>query len=147
MTCDLPAVVAKSSSVDQQTGGRPNNAIRALTVIAESDPKAARAIRPDDFVEMLNSGIWTDRNKAGALLVMLTAARDRKLLEKLRARALDSLVEMARWHEYGHAVMARILLGRIAGVEESRLQQLAFAGDVDAIVDRLQDGATTRKRR
>jgi hypothetical protein len=76
-----------------------------------------------DFVEMLNSGEWTDRNKAGGLLGELTRSRPARLLRTLRSRAFDSLAEMARW-EAGHAQSAREMLGRIAGIEESRLEML-----------------------
>jgi hypothetical protein len=42
-----------------------NNAIRALGVLAKSNSKIASEIPPNSFIEMLNSGAWTDRNKAG----------------------------------------------------------------------------------
>jgi len=111
-----------------------NDAIRALGVLAESSPKVASQIPPEGFVEMVSSGSWTDRNKAGFLLDELSQRRDPKLLRQLRLRSLESLIEMARWRGRGHADFARILLGRIAGIEESRLQQLMDAGQVDQII-------------
>jgi hypothetical protein len=87
---------------------------------------------------MLNSGSWTDRNKAGFLLDELSKERDPKLLSQLRAHALDSLIEMARWRSRGHAGTARILLGRIAGIEETRLQKLVDAGEVEQILKALK---------
>jgi len=74
---------------------------------------------------MLNSGFWADRNKAGFLLNILTGARDPQLLRVLRLQALPSLVEMARWKDRNHAWDARMILGRIGGIEEERLQKLA----------------------
>jgi len=74
---------------------------------------------------MLNSGFWADRNKAGFLLNILTGARDSRLLRVLRLQALPSLVEMARWKDRNHAWDARMILGRIGGIEEGRLKQLA----------------------
>jgi hypothetical protein len=44
---------------------------------------------------------------------------------------------MARWHSNGHANTARILLGRIAGIEEARLTKLAAAGNVEEIIKAL----------
>lgn len=41
-----------------------NNAISALWVLATSKPKMAARIPADQFIEMLNSGTWEDRNKA-----------------------------------------------------------------------------------
>jgi hypothetical protein len=115
-----------------------NNAIRALAVLAQSNPRVAAKIPPDHFIAMLGSGSWTDRNKAGFLLDELTKGREPKLLSQLRSRALDSLIEMARWRSSGHAGFARILLGRIAGIEETRLQQLVDAGRVDQIIEALK---------
>lgn len=111
-----------------------NNATRALGVLVRSNPRLASEIVPDTFIEMLNSGIWTDRNKGASLLMQLTAARNPELLAKIRARALDSLIEMASWRRPGHAYFARVVLGRIAGLPEDRLNKLAWSGPLDAII-------------
>jgi hypothetical protein len=115
-----------------------NNAIRALGVLAQSDPKVAARIPAEQFIAMLNSGSWTDRNKAGFLLDELSMRRKPELLSRLRSQALDSLIEMARWRSRGHAGTAQILLGRIAGIEETRLQQLVEAGEVEQILNALK---------
>ena len=111
-----------------------NNAIRALGVLAQSNPKMAAKIPPEHFIAMLSSGSWTDRNKAGFLLDELSKRRDPKLLGQMRSRSLDSLIEMARWRSRGHADFARILLGRIAGIEETRLQQLLDREQTEQII-------------
>ena len=111
------------ASHDPDDGVR-NNAIRALAVLAESNREIARKIPAQDFVDMLNSGIWKDRNKGGMLLSALTIPRDPRLLRLLRARALDSLPEMAVWREYGHAQSSRFILGRIAGIPEGNLSKV-----------------------
>jgi hypothetical protein len=54
-------------------------------------------VRPAPFIDLLNSIEWTDRNKSSFALEMLTESRDPALLLDLRARALRSLIEMARW--------------------------------------------------
>jgi hypothetical protein len=126
------------ASRDPDSGVR-NNATRALTVLAGSDPKVAGRIPAAGFIKMLNSGKWTDRNKAGALLKELTKGRDPRLMAELRSRALQSLVEMAKWRSGGHAFFARVLLGRMAGIEETRLQELAVANDqVDVIINAVR---------
>jgi hypothetical protein len=115
-----------------------NNATRALGVLARSDPKVAARIPAAGFIEMLSSGGWTDRNKASGLLAALTKWREPQLLAALRAQALESLLEMARWRS-GHAYYARAMLGRIAGIEETRLQQLAWDNDqLEVIVKAAQ---------
>jgi len=131
----IGALVRASYDADETVR---NNAIRALAVLAESNPKVAARIPAKQFIDMLNSGSWTDRNKAGFLLDELSRGRDPKLLSQLRAHSLDSLIEMARWRSRGHAGTARILLGRIVGIEETRLQQLVDAGEVEQILNALK---------
>jgi hypothetical protein len=113
-----------------------NNAIRALGVMAESNPRTATEIPADNFIEMLLSGTWTDLNKAGYLLSSITRGRSPDILAKLGRRdVLERLIEMARWRKQtGHADVAMQILGRIAGIDEDRLEQLVTAGDVDAII-------------
>lgn len=131
----IDALVAASRDED---GGVRNNAVRALGVLATSSAVIAAKIPPENFIAMLNSGTWTDRNKGGFLLDELTASRDPKVLHAIDVSARDSLIEMSRWHESGHAYEYRILLGRIAGIEEKRLQDLAFDGaQVETIVSAL----------
>lgn len=112
-----------------------NNATRALGVLVRSNAALAAEILPDTFIEMLNSGTWTDRNKGTALLMQLTAGRASDLLIKIRSMALDSLLEMAAWRRPSHAYFARMVLGRVAGLPEDRLKQLAWDGPVDMIIE------------
>jgi len=119
---------------DPDVGVR-NNVTRALGVLVRSDSGLASYIQPDTFVEMLNSGMWEDRNKATGLLAQLTASRNPALLAKIRSVALDSLVEMASWRRPSHAGFARMVLGRIAGLSEDQLQDLAWNGPVETILD------------
>ncbi len=111
-----------------------NNAIRALAILATSSTRTASEIPAENFIRMLNSGLWTDRNKAGFLLKELTRSRNNGLLHQLRAQALPSLVEMARWSDPGHAWEYRVLLGRIAGFGEDQIEQLIANGDVQKII-------------
>jgi hypothetical protein len=111
-----------------------NNATRALGVLVRSKPALASEIAPDTFIEMLNSGKWKDRNKASSLLMQLTQARNSDLLAKIRSTAVDSLIEMASWRDASHAYFARIVLGRVAGLPEDRLQTLAWNGPVESII-------------
>src|SRR4029450_3236224 len=50
------------ASRDRDDGVR-NNVIRALGVLAQSNRKIAGMIPAEEFVAMLNSGTWKDRNK------------------------------------------------------------------------------------
>lgn len=112
-----------------------NNATRALVILVRSNAGLASDIPPDTFIEMLNSGIWTDRNKGTALLEQLTVGRSSDLLTKIRSAALDSLIEMASWRRPSQACFARMVLGRVGGLPEDRLKELAWNGPVDPILE------------
>jgi hypothetical protein len=114
-----------------------NNAIRALAVLASAKLDLASKIPARSFIRLLRSGSWTDHNKAVWVLQSLSNRRDPTLLQQLRSEALDSLIEMARWRSEGHAMGARMILGRIAGIEEDRLAELMAKGQVDPILAAL----------
>jgi HEAT repeat protein len=111
-----------------------NNATRALGVLVRSDQRLSAHIAPEIFIAMLNSPAWSDRNKACALLVTLSADRNPDFLNRIRAIAEDSLLEMAAWQDTSHAYAARMILGRVAGIPEDRLRRLAWNGPVSSIL-------------
>jgi hypothetical protein len=91
-----------------------DNAMRALAMIAmfaQKNPASGLVVPPTPFVDLLNSIEWTDRNKASFALEALTERRNPALMADLRARALPSLIEMARWKSDGHAEAAFVVLG------------------------------------
>lgn len=102
-----------------------NNSTRALGEILRADSSAAKQISPDNFIDMIRSGTWTDRNKSSMLLWTLTQSRDPQLLARLKSEARDALQEMARWRANGWAFYARVILARIAALPEERINQLA----------------------
>jgi HEAT repeats len=121
------------ASLDPDDGVR-NNAVRALEVLATAKPAVARSIPPQPFIRLLRSGAWSDHNKASLVLAALTTTREPKVLEDLRADALESLLEMARWRNIGHAEAALTILGRIAGIDEKTLNGLIDAGQTATIL-------------
>jgi hypothetical protein len=127
----IAALVQASRDPD---GAVRNDAVRALGVLASSGDRVAARIPGQTFARMLNSGVWEDRNKAGFLLDVLSRRRNPGLLRLMRSEALESLMEMARWRSSSHASSARVILGRIAGIEEKRLQQLVASGNVEEII-------------
>jgi len=130
----IAALVKASQDPDSEVR---NNATRALWVMAASNPKTAARIPAAGFIEMLYSPSWTDRNKSSALLEALTRSRNPKLLQTLRDQAREPLVEMARWHNPGHAYAARLILGRCAGIPEGQLAKLVAADDPSPILAAL----------
>ena len=127
----IAALVRATHDVDPDVR---NNALRALWVLAMASTEAAAQMPGQDFVELLNSGNWHDRNKAGSLLNSLTVSRHRQLLERLRSAALPSLIEMAQWENPGHAYSYRVLLGRIAGLDDAQIQNLIATSRVNEII-------------
>jgi len=128
-SAQIANLVRASNDADE---GVRNNATRALGVLAESSPRVAARIPAGPFIKMINSGSWTDRNKAAWVLSILTRTRNPKLLAQLRSEAVHSLIEMARWRT-GHAQTARIMVGRIGGIPEERLIKLV-ADNPEAII-------------
>lgn len=127
----IRALIRASHDVDS---GVRNNAIRALVVLAKSSSEASAIIPGGCFIDLLNSGVWTDRNKSVALLDVLTKGRDAQLLACLREQALTSLIEMARWSYSGHAYTARLILGRIAGIDEKTLTAMVARQEIEPII-------------
>ena len=110
-----------------------NDATRALGEILSAEPSVATRIPPDTFIDMVHSGIWTDRNKSSNVLWPLTQSRDPQLLARLKSEAGDALLEMARWHAEDWTLPARIVLARIAGIPEERINWLSI-GPRDAFL-------------
>jgi hypothetical protein len=111
-----------------------NNATRALGVLIKSGSKLAKGIDPGPFIRMVCSGVWSDRNKGAMVLEELAKSREPGLLRRIRAEALPSLVEMARWRSSGHSYSAKFILGRVGGIGEGRLESLVAQGKTDEII-------------
>jgi hypothetical protein len=107
---------------DAEVRGIAAHNLTALAVYARLNPKEGVKVEPTWFIEMLNSLSWSDRNRALTALQILTDSRDPSVLRQLNDRALQSLVEMARWKTLEHALPAFVLLGRIAGYPDQEIQ-------------------------
>lgn len=131
----IAALIRASHDVDD---GVRNNAIRALVVLARSNPEVSAMIQGECFLGLLSSDIWTDRNKSAELLAVVTAQRHSQLLTCLREQALRDLVEMAHWSYPNHSYSARLMLGRIAGIDEKTLGALIAKEEVEPIFNSLK---------
>jgi len=101
-----------------------NNAVRAIGIIAdysESHPELKIEIPATQFINMINSISWTDRNKSSFVLESLTRNRDEQLLKQLKQQALKPITDMAKWKSEGHAMLAFMMLGRIAGWSDQEI--------------------------
>ena len=114
-----------------------NNAMRTLMVFAETAPSVKRPaprIPSEPFIALLNSPVWSDRNKASGALMALSSGRDPELLAKLRTQALAPLIEMARWKSAGHALAPFMIVGRIAGNPDETTFAAWDRGDREAVI-------------
>jgi hypothetical protein len=93
-----------------------NNVTRALAVLAEHDPDAARKIPAAPFIDLLASTTWSDRNKALMLLAAITERGNPETLRMLRRHAWPQLVEMSQWSS-DYRKLPKVLLERIAAVK------------------------------
>jgi hypothetical protein len=108
---------------DPYSGVR-NNAVRALALIAgfaRRHPDRGIVVPAEPLVDLLNSLVWTDRNKSSLALMQISESRDSALLRTLKERALPSLIEMARWKSPGHAMAPFLILGRIGELPENEI--------------------------
>lgn len=115
-----------------------NTATRALWVIAmyaQQHPELKITVPYEPFIDLLNSLAWTDRNKSSLALMQLTEGRDPALLAALKARAFDSIVDIARWTNPGHSMAGVVMLGRIAGIPDPEIYAMFERGERDKIID------------
>jgi hypothetical protein len=113
-----------------------NNATRALSMMAmwaQRHPESNIKVPYEPFVDMLNSPIWTDRNKSAFALMSLSESKDPALMRALRIRAFASLSDMVRWQHMGHALPAAMILGRMGNMSEEDIMK-AFETDRNALI-------------
>jgi hypothetical protein len=47
------------------------------------------------FIKMVNSMVWTDRNKGASVLMYLTDQRNPEILKQIKEQAMPSIIEIA----------------------------------------------------
>lgn len=132
---------------DADAGVRANatRSLVAIAVLAKLDPKQGIKVSPTWFIEMLNSLSWSDRNRAVGALMVLTDQPDPSILEQIRDRSLQSLIDMARWKTLAHALPPYLLLGRIAGLPEAEVQAAWSRGDREYVIGQVTAGKKKSK--
>jgi hypothetical protein len=121
--------------------------LNAIAVGARLHPEQHIQLEPTWFVELMNSVLWSDRRNASLALVNLTDKRDPSSLALIRARALDSVVEMARWHDLQHALPGFILAGRIAGLTDKQIETAWVNGDREAVIQQTLKSGRSRVKK
>ena len=113
------------------------NAVRALKAVAigaKLHPEEQIRIEPTWFVELLNSVVWSDRHNASLALVNLTDKGNGEAVALIRERALQSVVEMARWRDLQEALPPFILAGRLAGLDDNQIKRAWLSGDREGVL-------------
>ena len=121
--------------------GVRNEAVRALALIAafaQRHPEGQLRVPWTPLIDLLNSVVWTDRNKASFALMQLSEGRDPELLSELKSGALPALVEMARWKSRAHALPSFVILGRIAGMNDDAIFKAWEGGRHQSIIESFQ---------
>ena len=113
-----------------------NNAMRCLWAIgtlANRKPELNVYIPANPFISLLKSIVSSDRNKALAVLYVLTERRQPAILDKIRNEARPVLLQMARKRD---GFTAYALLARISGMPEEQIGQTWESGERAAITGR-----------
>jgi hypothetical protein len=124
-------------AIDDPSDDVRNTAMRALAIMAaysSQHPDAHIQIPVTPFIKLLNSPVWTDRNKSLGTLRYITANRSAKELSALRREAMPALIEAAHWKLAGYAESALYVLGHIGGMREAAIAKAIEKRDVDAVV-------------
>jgi HEAT repeat protein len=131
------------SAIDDPDETVRNNATRALSILAgyiTLHPELNISIPAKPFIKMINSIVWTDRNKGAMVLMRLTQGRNKNLLDEIKRLALPSIIEMAKWKDRGHAGFSFVILSRIAGADEESLFDKNYSKDwpseVEAMIEK-----------
>ena len=124
-------------AISDPASGVRNNAMRTLLVFTIMTPAPNRTVPRvpyEPFVAMLNSVVWTDRNKSSFALLQLTQSRDPQLLAVLRRDAMGSLVQIARWKSDDHSFPGFAILARLAGFTDEQMYEARKNHDTESVI-------------
>jgi HEAT repeats len=126
---------ALSKAIEDPDEEVRNNAVRALAVLSAATTSDHLQINMKPLINLLYSDIWTDRNKASFLLMRMSEARNPEVLRSLRKEAMGPLVEGASWTDVpGHSTPFLVVLARIGGIPDYKLDELLKSGNTNAII-------------
>ncbi len=112
--------------------------LRAVMVGARLHPEQQLHIEPTWFVELMNSIVWSDRHNASLALITLTEKQNMEALSLIRSRALQPVLEMARWQDMRNALPGFILAGRLAGLDEKAIQDAWVKGQREPVLQKAE---------
>lgn len=127
------------------------NALRSLLPVIKlglADRGSGIRVEYTWIVETLRSVFFQDRQNA--LQAMLTLTEDPaadKPRAMLRDRALEPLIEMARWRHLPQALPAFLLLGRTMGKADAETQKDWVSGDREAVIQAIVKEVAKEQRK
>jgi hypothetical protein len=124
------------------------NAMRSLATlvpVARQQPALGIRIPAEGFIDLLNSVVLSDRVESTNALLVLTAKPNAAALDLIRAHALPSLAEMARWKTLAYAQPPFQLLGRVAGLPDVQVNQAWEKGDRESVIQKALDSAAGKQ--
>lgn len=120
-------------------------ALRVFALLSVKQPALGLRVAPTWLIELLNSTVLGDRMQSIDLLITLTDRGDSAVVDEIRARALSSLVEMARWQNLRYALPPFVLVGRMAGLSDQETQRHWSSGAREPVIEKAL-GRVVRKR-
>ncbi len=122
------------------------HALHAVAVLASKRPALGLRIPATWAVELLHSVVLADRTGAVDVLLSLTDHGAPQVLGQIRERALDSVLEMARWKTPRYALPPFLLAGRLAGMTDHEAQQAWQKNDREEVLRKAAGQTKPRKR-
>jgi len=119
---------------DESVRANAIRALNAIAVLAVKLPDLGIHIAPTWFIELLYSVVLSDRFESAKALLTLTDRPNPSAFQQVRERALPALAEMARWKTPRYALPAFLLLGRVADMPDTEVQQAFEKGDREAVI-------------
>lgn len=118
--------------------------LRVFVLLSVKQPELGLHVEPTWLLELLNSAVLGDRMQSTDLLITLTDAGDRGVLDQIRSRALPALVEMARWENLRYALPPFVLVGRLAGLSDEETQREWKQGAREPVIQKALGRARRR---
>lgn len=120
----IEAIAKATNDVD---AGVRAEAMSVLMEIGRKDDSRADLVPTSQFVQLLNSGSWGERNKACVLASIYSNLKSPGLNDELKDKALPSLLEVASW-DADHSRPALYTLGRVCGMSNGQIGDLLKSG-------------------
>ena len=118
--------------------------LAALATLGQQRPSLGIRIPPDQLADLLDSVVLSDRVESVKALLAITDRPNAATLDLIRKQSLSELAEMARWTTPAYAQPPFRLLGRAAGLPDTRVSQAWENGGREEAIREALDSASRR---